>query len=152
MRTRETLYCLSRWLDTFWKWPFVGDKAFGSRATIAAYGPAARNRPHGRLDSEARKGELMAVFDLRRRLAAEALGTAFLVAAVVGSGIMAERLTHDAALQFLCNTLPKGAVLAVLISVRGPISGAHFNRRSRWCLPREANWRVLRRSSTLLPR
>ncbi len=66
-------------------------------------------------------------FDLRRRLAAEALGTAFLVAAVVGSGIMAERLTHDAALQLLCNTLPTGAALVVLISILGPISGAHFN-------------------------
>jgi glycerol uptake facilitator-like aquaporin len=69
----------------------------------------------------------MADFDLRRRLAAEALGTAFLVAAVVGSGIMAETLTRDTALQLLCNTLPTGAVLVVLISVLGPISGAHFN-------------------------
>jgi glycerol uptake facilitator-like aquaporin len=69
----------------------------------------------------------MADFDLRRRLAAEALGTAFLVAAVVGSGIMAETLTHDTALQLLCNTLPTGAALVALISVLGPISGAHFN-------------------------
>jgi glycerol uptake facilitator-like aquaporin len=69
----------------------------------------------------------MAMFDLRRQLAAEALGTAFLVAAVVGSGIMAERLTHDVALQLLCNTLPTGAALVVLISIFGPISGAHFN-------------------------
>jgi glycerol uptake facilitator-like aquaporin len=69
----------------------------------------------------------MAAFDLRRRLVAEALGTAFLVAAVVGSGIMAEMLTHDVALQLLCNTLPTGAALAVLISILGPISGAHFN-------------------------
>ena len=69
----------------------------------------------------------MAMFDLRRRLAAEAVGTAFLVAAVVGSGIMAERLTHDVALQLLCNALPTGAALVVLISIFGPISGAHFN-------------------------
>jgi len=69
----------------------------------------------------------MAAFDLPRRLAAEALGTAFLVAAVVGSGIMAETLTRDVALQLLCNTLPTGAALAVLISILGPISGAHFN-------------------------
>jgi glycerol uptake facilitator-like aquaporin len=69
----------------------------------------------------------MAVFDLRRRIAAEAIGTAFLVAAVVGSGIMGERLTHDVALQLLCNTLPTGAALVVLISILGPVSGAHFN-------------------------
>jgi glycerol uptake facilitator-like aquaporin len=66
-------------------------------------------------------------FDLPRRLAAEALGTALLVAAVVGSGIMAERLTADTALALLGNTLPTGAILVVLISILGPISGAHFN-------------------------
>lgn len=65
--------------------------------------------------------------DLRRRLAAEALGTGFLVAAVVGSGIMAERLTGDGALALLCNTLPTGAILVVLIAILGPISGAHLN-------------------------
>ena len=64
---------------------------------------------------------------LSRRLAAEALGTGLLVAAVVGSGVMAERLTGDAALALLCNTLPTGAALVVLISILGPISGAHFN-------------------------
>jgi glycerol uptake facilitator-like aquaporin len=69
----------------------------------------------------------MPEFDLRRRLAAEALGTALLVAAVVGSGIMAETLTRDTALQLLCNTLPTGAALVVLISTLCPISGAHFN-------------------------
>jgi glycerol uptake facilitator-like aquaporin len=69
----------------------------------------------------------MVAHDLKRRLVAEALGTAFLVTAVVGSGIMAERLTHDVALQLLCNTLPTGAALVVLISILGPISGAHFN-------------------------
>jgi len=66
-------------------------------------------------------------FDLSRRLTAEALGTGILVAAVVGSGIMAETLTKDVALALLCNTLPTGAILVVLITVLGPISGAHFN-------------------------
>jgi glycerol uptake facilitator-like aquaporin len=65
--------------------------------------------------------------DLRRRLAAESLGTGLLVATVVGSGIMAERLTRDGALALLANTLPTGAILVVLITVLGPLSGAHFN-------------------------
>ena len=62
-----------------------------------------------------------------RRLAAEALGTAMLVATVVGSGIMADRLTDDTALALLGNTIPTGAILVVLITIFGPISGAHFN-------------------------
>jgi glycerol uptake facilitator-like aquaporin len=66
-------------------------------------------------------------FDLPRRLTAEALGTALLVATVVGSGIMAESLTKDVALALLGNTLPTGAILVVLITILGPISGAHFN-------------------------
>ena len=66
-------------------------------------------------------------FDLPRRLVAEALGTALLVATVVGSGIMAESLTRDAALALLCNTLPTGAILVVLIAILGPVSGAHYN-------------------------
>jgi glycerol uptake facilitator-like aquaporin len=70
---------------------------------------------------------MMQAFDLSRRLAAEALGTGILVATVVGSGIMAETLTKDAGLALLCNTLPTGAILVVLITVLGPISGAHFN-------------------------
>jgi glycerol uptake facilitator-like aquaporin len=69
----------------------------------------------------------MPSFDLTRRLAAEAIGTAFLVATVVGSGIMAENLTKDVALALLGNTLPTGAILIVLITILGPISGAHFN-------------------------
>lgn len=69
----------------------------------------------------------MQKFDLTRRLVAEALGTALLVATVVGSGIMAERLTKDVALALLGNTLPTGAILVVLITILGPISGAHFN-------------------------
>ncbi len=66
-------------------------------------------------------------FSLPRRLVAEAIGTAFLVCTVVGSGVMAERLTHDTALALLGNTLPTGAILVVLITVLGPVSGAHFN-------------------------
>lgn len=66
-------------------------------------------------------------FPLSRRLAAEALGTALLVATVVGSGIMADKLTADTALALLGNTLATGAILVVLISLFGPISGAHFN-------------------------
>jgi glycerol uptake facilitator-like aquaporin len=65
--------------------------------------------------------------DLTRRIAAEALGTGILVATVVGSGIMADRLTDDVALALLGNTLPTGAILVVLITILGPISGAHFN-------------------------
>ncbi|TNM65230.1 aquaporin [Aliirhizobium smilacinae] len=64
---------------------------------------------------------------LSRRLTAEAIGTAALVATVVGSGVMAERLTTDKGLALLCNTLPTGAVLVVLITILGPLSGAHFN-------------------------
>jgi glycerol uptake facilitator-like aquaporin len=65
---------------------------------------------------------------LTQRLAAEALGTAFLLAAVIGSGIMAERLAGgNQALALLCNTLPTGAILTVLILIFAPVSGAHFN-------------------------
>ncbi len=67
-------------------------------------------------------------FDLTRRLAAEALGTALLVAAVVGSGIMAARLSGgNNALALLCNTLATGAMLVVIITIFAPLSGAHFN-------------------------
>jgi glycerol uptake facilitator-like aquaporin len=65
---------------------------------------------------------------LSRRLASEFIGTAFLVAAVVGSGIMGERLASgNVALALLANTIATGAALAVLILTFGPISGAHFN-------------------------
>ena len=65
---------------------------------------------------------------LERRLAAEALGTGLLVATVVGSGIMAAKLSGgNQALALLGNTLPTGAILIVLITVLGPVSGAHFN-------------------------
>ncbi|MEO1549054.1 MAG: MIP/aquaporin family protein [Pseudomonadota bacterium] len=62
-----------------------------------------------------------------RSATAEALGTAFLVCTVVGSGIMAETLTQDTALALLGNTLPTGAILVVLITIFGALSGAHFN-------------------------
>lgn len=65
---------------------------------------------------------------LLKRLVAEFLGTAFLVAAVVGSGIMAERLAGgNVALTLLANTIATGAALVALILTFGPISGAHFN-------------------------
>jgi glycerol uptake facilitator-like aquaporin len=65
---------------------------------------------------------------LAQRLVAEWLGTAFLLAAVVGSGIMAQRLAGgNVALALLCNTIPTGAILVVLILIFGPLSGAHFN-------------------------
>ncbi len=63
-----------------------------------------------------------------QKLAAEFIGTAFLLATVVGSGIMAERLAGgNVAIALLGNTLPTGAILVVLITMLGPISGAHFN-------------------------
>jgi glycerol uptake facilitator-like aquaporin len=69
-----------------------------------------------------------AAVPLSRRLAAECLGTGFLLAAVVGSGIMAAKLADgNGALALLCNTLPTGAILTVLILTFAPISGAHFN-------------------------
>jgi glycerol uptake facilitator-like aquaporin len=65
---------------------------------------------------------------LARRLAAEALGTAFLLAVVVGSGIMGERLAAgNAAIALLANSIATGCGLWVLITIFGPISGAHFN-------------------------
>ncbi len=67
-------------------------------------------------------------FDLGRRLAAEGIGTAFLLATVVGSGIMGETLAGgNVAIALLGNTIPTGAILVVLILMLGPISGAHFN-------------------------
>lgn len=67
-------------------------------------------------------------FDLKRRLLAEALGTALLVAVVVGSGIMGAQLANgNDAVALLGNTLATGVMLPVLILIFGPISGAHFN-------------------------
>ena len=63
-----------------------------------------------------------------RKLVAEGIGTCLLVATVVGSGIMAERLSGgNLAVALLGNTLATGAILCVLIQVLGPLSGAHFN-------------------------
>ncbi|MDK2755050.1 MAG: aquaporin family protein, partial [Gammaproteobacteria bacterium] len=70
----------------------------------------------------------MLQFDLPRRLVAETLGTALLLATVVGSGIMAENLAGgNVAIALLGNTIPTGAILVVLITIFGPVSGAHFN-------------------------
>ena len=70
----------------------------------------------------------MSQFDLPRRLVAETLGTALLLATVVGSGIMAENLAGgNVAIALLGNTIPTGAILVVLITIFGPVSGAHFN-------------------------
>jgi glycerol uptake facilitator-like aquaporin len=82
---------------------------------------------------------------LSRRLAAEALGSAFLLAAVIGSGVMASRLAGgNGALALLCNTLPTGAMLAVLILTFGPVSGAHFNPAvsAAFALRSEIAWRM----------
>lgn len=65
---------------------------------------------------------------LGRRLLAEGLGTALLLATIVGSGIMAERLAGgNIAIALLGNTIPTGAILVVIIMIFGPVSGAHFN-------------------------
>jgi glycerol uptake facilitator-like aquaporin len=80
---------------------------------------------------------------LAKRVFAEWLGTAFLLAAVVGSGIMAAKLAGgNNALALLCNTIPTGAILAVLILVFGPLSGAHFNPAVSlaFALRRELPW------------
>jgi glycerol uptake facilitator-like aquaporin len=95
-----------------------------------------------------------------RHVVAEALGTAFLLAAVVGSGIMGERLAGgNVAIALLANTIATGAALVTLILTFGPISGAHFNPAvtladasqgwygvaRRTSLPRRSNhWRVCR--------
>src|ERR671919_1720013 len=76
---------------------------------------------------EERTGSAMQT-DLSRRAVAEAVGTAFLLAAVVGSGIMGERLAGgNVAIALLANTISTGAALVALILAFGPISGAHFN-------------------------
>src|SRR3984957_13541527 len=83
------------------------------------------------------------VQSLAQRIVAEFLGTAFLLTAVVGSGIMAAKLAGgNGALALLCNTLPTGAILAVLILTFGPISGAHFNPAVSFAfsLRRELPW------------
>jgi glycerol uptake facilitator-like aquaporin len=84
-------------------------------------------------------------FGVARRLAAEALGSALLLLIVVGSGIMGERLAGgNAAIALLANTLATGAGLVVLITVLGPICGAHFNPAVTlaFALRREIGWRL----------
>jgi glycerol uptake facilitator-like aquaporin len=84
-------------------------------------------------------------FSFSRRLAAEALGTALLLAVVVGSGIMGERLAGgNVAIALLGNTLATGAALVVLITIFGPISGAHFNPAvtMAFMIRREITWRA----------
>ncbi len=70
----------------------------------------------------------MAQYSCGQRIGAEFIGSAFLLATVIGSGIMGERLAGgNIAIALLGNTLPTGAILVVLITMLGPISGAHFN-------------------------
>ncbi len=71
---------------------------------------------------------------LARKLVAEGLGTALLVAAVIGSGIMAQQLAKDPAVALLCNTIATGAALVAILLVFGPISGAHLNPAVTVCL------------------
>jgi glycerol uptake facilitator-like aquaporin len=83
-------------------------------------------------------------FDLKRRATAEAIGTAMLLAAVVGSGIMGERLSSgNVAIALLANTLATGAALVALILTFGPISGAHFNPAATLAVASQGgvNWR-----------
>jgi glycerol uptake facilitator-like aquaporin len=84
-------------------------------------------------------------FDAARRLAAEGLGTGWLLATIIGSGIMAERLSAgNTAVALLANTLATGGTLFVLISVFGPLSGAHFNPAVSlvFAIRRELSWRI----------
>ncbi len=84
-------------------------------------------------------------YSYTRCLAAEALGALFLLATIVGSGIMAERLAGgNVAISLLANTIATGAILVVLILIFGPISGAHFNPVVTliFVLRREISWRT----------
>jgi hypothetical protein len=86
-----------------------------------------------------------APFPLSRRLLAEAVGTAILVATVVGSGIMAERLAGgNQAVALLGNTIPTGAILVVIITILGPISGLISIRQSLWSSAAGASFRGAR--------
>src|SRR6202011_182569 len=112
---------------------------------------AARDRPHAGRDSEGVRAYLMP--SLSQRAFAEWLGTAFLLAAVVGSGIMAQKLAGgNVALALLCNTIPTGAILAVLILIFGPLSGAHFNPAVSIAFGCAVSFLGLSRQDTLLCR
>ena len=94
---------------------------------------------------EARPVAATPAFDVPRRLAAEMLGTALLLAIVIGSGIMGERLAGgNTAIALLGNTLATGAGLVVLITAFGPVSGAHFNPAVTlvFALRGEIGWRA----------
>jgi glycerol uptake facilitator-like aquaporin len=81
--------------------------------------------------------------NIPQRAAAEGLGTAFLLATVVGSGVMAFKLAGgNGAVALLCNTIPTGAILTVLILTFGSVSGAHFNPAVTiaFALRRELTW------------
>jgi glycerol uptake facilitator-like aquaporin len=83
---------------------------------------------------------------LSRRLLAEGVGSAFLLATVIGSGIMGARLSGgNIAIALLSNTIPTGAILVVLITILGPVSGAHFNPvvSAAMALRRALPWRDL---------
>lgn len=87
----------------------------------------------------------MAIIDLRRRLTAEALGSFFLFAGVIGSGVMAENLAGgNVAIALLANAIATGAILYVLIAMLGTVSGAHFNPAVTlaFALRREIGWRI----------
>ena len=82
---------------------------------------------------------------LPRRIFSEWLGTAFLLATVIGSGIMAQKLAGgNGALALLCNTIPTGCILIVLILIFAPVSGAHFNPAVSlaFALRGELSWRI----------
>jgi len=82
---------------------------------------------------------------LAQRVVCEGLGTAFLLATVIGSGVMAFKLAQgNGAIALLCNTIPTGAILTVLILAFGPVSGAHFNPAVTiaFALRRELSWQV----------
>lgn len=82
---------------------------------------------------------------LAQRIVCEGLGTAFLLATVIGSGVMAFKLAQgNGAIALLCNTIPTGAILTVLILAFGPVSGAHFNPAvtMAFALRRELSWQV----------
>ena len=94
--------------------------------TLAA--TAARRHRQDKDRRHAREGLSVAQYSCGQRIGAEFIGSAFLLATVIGSGIMGERLAGgNEALALLGNTLPTGAILVVLITMLGPISGAHFN-------------------------